>query len=277
MDYSVIVPLSRQSQLVEPLLKQWLDVFSSMSIVNQCEILLVDTHLDDKAKATYQELIARYPQVSVISLRRNTSQSMAISIGLHASSGKYAITLLDGVKTSLYELPHLMKKVARGYDIAINKKSSGQTSLMMCKRKAIKYIQSYRHLRLLLPKIARHEGLTLCEMSAGKSNQLMTIWTKTVSRLFDGYLLAQQRPGMIFGLTGAGFMLLSLLMGSFATFILGINTFLIGLGCEIILAHLQKPQFEQQARYEIDTIIGSDYSKQKITYGLLSSRMKQAS
>lgn len=88
-------------------------------ITERFEIILVDDRSPDNSWAVIISLQARHPAVKGIRLSRNFGQHVAISAGLAAASGDYAVVMDCDLQDPPEKIPELFAKLEEGYDLVL--------------------------------------------------------------------------------------------------------------------------------------------------------------
>ena len=91
MEYSVIIPLFNEEESLKPLqarLSNVMDTFSS-----GYEIIYVDDGSNDSSLKVLKNLTETFPNIRVVSFKKNKGQSAALSAGFKAAEGKWIATL----------------------------------------------------------------------------------------------------------------------------------------------------------------------------------------
>jgi len=86
------------------------------------EIILVDDRSPDNAWPKIVSLQALFPSVKGIRLSRNFGQHVAITSGLAAAKGDYAIVMDCDLQDSPSLIPDLFAKIQEGYDLVLAKR-----------------------------------------------------------------------------------------------------------------------------------------------------------
>jgi glycosyltransferase involved in cell wall biosynthesis len=126
-DVSVVVPVYRCSPCLRPLRDR---VTAALEpLVDSFEIILVDDRGGDGAWEVISELAARDARVRGVRLSRNFGQHAAITAGLAAARGDWALVMDCDLQDPPEEIPRLWAKASEGYDIVYGRRSSKPTSL----------------------------------------------------------------------------------------------------------------------------------------------------
>ncbi len=117
---SVVVPVYNCASCLELLCQQ---LETSLNILTKrFEIILVDDRSPDNAWSQLVSLQARHPSVKGIRLSRNYGQHIAITAGLAASRGEYAVVMDCDLQDPPSLIPELVAKLREGYDLVLVKR-----------------------------------------------------------------------------------------------------------------------------------------------------------
>lgn len=106
---SVVIPLYNEEDNIAPLQQELATALAGIDY----EIILVDDCSKDQTLAR----IERRPEVRVIEFAKNTGQSAAMYVGIHAARGD-AIVLLDGDRQNdPADIPRLLTEIEKGADL----------------------------------------------------------------------------------------------------------------------------------------------------------------
>jgi len=125
---SIVVPIYECVGCLEELcarLKRTLDPFAK-----HYEIILVDDRSPDNAWTAIGKIQERYPEVKGIRLSRNFGQHIAISAGLAAARGDYAVVMDGDLQDPPEKIPELYSKLKEGYDLVLARRTRRSHSLL---------------------------------------------------------------------------------------------------------------------------------------------------
>ena len=83
------------------------------------EIILVDDRSPDGSWASILEIQKDFPEVKGIQLSRNFGQHIAITVGLNAARGDYAIIMDCDLQDPPEKIPEMFAKLTEGYDCVL--------------------------------------------------------------------------------------------------------------------------------------------------------------
>ena len=114
---SVVVPIYGCIDCLEQLCRQLETTLTSLT--NQFEIILVDDRSPDNSWSKLPALQVQYPSVKGIRLSRNYGQHIAITAGLAAARGDYAVVMDCDLQDPPSLIPELFAKLQEGYDLVL--------------------------------------------------------------------------------------------------------------------------------------------------------------
>jgi len=115
MNLSIVVPVYRGGQLVEPLverLSKLLPVFAE-----SYEVILVNDDSPDNSWAVIQELAQKYQWVRGVCLMRNYGQHNATLCGIRSARYEITITMDQDLQHLPEEIPVLLAQLEKGFDV----------------------------------------------------------------------------------------------------------------------------------------------------------------
>ncbi|HMG35344.1 MAG TPA: glycosyltransferase family 2 protein [Blastocatellia bacterium] len=266
--YSIVVPFHNEQDSVPELYRRLAGVMTG--VYEPVEFVFVDDHSSDSTPQLLKDVAASDPRVSVIRLKRNYGQTVALAAGFDYAEGDIIISMDGDLQHDPADIPKMLKALEEsGSDIvsgwrkkrvdnlflrripsrAANwsmSKLSGVnihdfgTTFKVYRRDTIKQIRLYGEMHRFIPALASWNGATVIEVPInnierpeGKSHYGLS---RTVRVLFDlltiRFLLRYvTRPLHFFGPIG----LLSMLAG------LGINAWMLAkkilLGTDLLEQH----------------------------------------
>ncbi len=112
--YSIILPVYNESGAIEPLIEEIRDALASKR--EQFEIVAVDDGSTDGTSEILERLLATYPEMRLITLRKNFGQTAALAAGFDHGVGEVFITLDSDGQNDPADIPRLLEKIDEGYD-----------------------------------------------------------------------------------------------------------------------------------------------------------------
>jgi polyisoprenyl-phosphate glycosyltransferase len=125
-DISVVVPVYGCTPCLVPLYERVTAALESL--VEQFELVFVDDRGGDGAWEAIADLSRRDARVRGVRLSRNFGQHAAITAGLSAARGDWAVVMDCDLQDPPEEIPHLWAKAAEGFDIVYGRRKSKPTS-----------------------------------------------------------------------------------------------------------------------------------------------------
>jgi len=112
---SVVIPVYNGEATVALLLERLGQVLPA--IARKYEVILVNDGSHDRSWDKIIELSARYSWVTGINLARNYGQHNALLCGIRQAQYEFIITMDDDLQNPPEEIPLLLAKLAKGYDV----------------------------------------------------------------------------------------------------------------------------------------------------------------
>lgn len=238
MDLSVVVPVFNEEKNINILYQELIDVLIKLDLT--FEIIFINDGSTDKSLAILSELQENDSRIVVISFRKNFGQTAALSAGFDYALGDIIITLDGDLQNDPKDIPKLLQKLSKGYDIVngwrfdrkdsffsrrlpsiiANKIISYSTNVKLhdygCTLKAFRKeitqnIKLYGEMHRFIPAIASGMGSEVAEVKVnhrerkfGKSKYGISRTIRVVLDLITvKFLLSYAtRPLQIFGLLG---------------------------------------------------------------------------
>ena len=114
MKLSICIPVYNGSETIVPLVRALDATFKDMDI----EVVLVNDGSRDSSAAVCKNLVAQYPYVVFVDLRRNFGEHNAVMCALNHCSGDYAVIIDDDLQNPPEEILKLLKEIQEGgYDV----------------------------------------------------------------------------------------------------------------------------------------------------------------
>jgi glycosyltransferase involved in cell wall biosynthesis len=277
MKYSVIVPIHNETTLLLPLAEDLCGTFDSLGLEQgQFEIIFVDGGSNQRTRESLSEVIAHCSVSSAICLRREISLSLALSTGFIATQGEKIITITGNLKGDIRSLLlKLDEKLNTEQDGVIGRTDKGM-QVGIYQRHVLNRLKIYGQFFEHLPLLAKNQGFHIEHVGIDDH----FVWPKIKTSIDILSLTFIQRfgvaPRYLFMPAGALCLLASIAFGSLAIFGISLNIIFMGLISELVLHQAVVSNIEVLLRNEIESIMGTEYAKRKITYGL-TNQMQQAS
>ena len=235
---SVVIPVYNEETNVRLLIPQLKDALDRLG--KSYEVLFVDDGSSDQTNAILTEAAAKYPELKVITLRRNFGQTAAMSAGFDAAVGDVILPMDGDLQNDPNDIGRLLQKIEEGYDVVsgwrINRQDKYWTkrlpsnianriiskitnvhlhdygcTLKAYRREVLQSVELYGEMHRFIPALASLVGVKVTELPVnhrarehGKSKYNLS---KTVRVILDlitvKFLLSYStRPIQIFGLVG---------------------------------------------------------------------------
>lgn len=114
---SVVSPVYRSEELVQPLVERLEAVLSGMGLTY--EIVLVEDRSPDRTWEKLEQVASIKPHVRAFRLSRNFGQHYAISAGVDAALGEWIIVMDCDLQDRPEEIPALYHKALEGYEVVL--------------------------------------------------------------------------------------------------------------------------------------------------------------
>jgi len=114
-EISIVVPVHNEELNCMSLVKKTCDAMRNYK--RPFELIIVD---DGSADDTFNILKSQkkdYPELCVITFRRNFGQSAAMTAGFEHAKGKYVVTMDGDLQNDPDDIPLLIEKLEEGYDL----------------------------------------------------------------------------------------------------------------------------------------------------------------
>lgn len=250
VECSIVIPVYNEEQntkLLIPRLKSALD-----NLQKSYEIIFIDDGSSDGTGVVITQAAHDYPEIKLITLRRNFGQTAAMAAGFDAAVGNVIIPMDGDLQNDPEDIPKLLEKIDEGYDVVsgwrINRQDTFLTrrlpssianklislttnvhlhdygcTLKAYRREIVQGIELYGEMHRFIPALASWMGVKVTEIPVnhharthGKSKYGISRTIRVVLDLITvKFLLSYStKPIQIFGLLG----LLSV-FGSFGLFV----------------------------------------------------------
>ena len=113
--YSVVVPVLDEQENIPPLYVKLTEVMDALG--EPYEIVFVDDGSHDQSFRVLCDIYESDRRVHVIHFRRNFGQTPALKAGFDFARGEIIITLDADLQNDPEDIPHLLAKLAEGYDL----------------------------------------------------------------------------------------------------------------------------------------------------------------
>jgi dolichol-phosphate mannosyltransferase len=238
---SVIIPLYNEEDNVQPLCEA---VFPALRALDRpFEVIMVDDGSKDATVARLTPLLPQYPELTLVTFKRNAGQTAAIMAGIDHSRGDVIIPMDGDLQNDPRDIGALLEKMEEGYDVVsgwrkdrqddaltrnlpsavanwIISKASGVhlndygCTLKAYRREVLSDFRLYGEMHRFVPIYARWQGARITEMpvrhharTAGTSKYGLNRIFKVLLDLMVVKFLTQYETKPIYVFGGLGFIL----------------------------------------------------------------------
>src|SRR5437588_12048458 len=113
---SIVIPVHNEEHSILPLYDRLTAVLETLR--QPYEIIFVDDASTDRSFELLANLVETDARLTVVRLRRNFGQTAALSAGFHEAKGEVVIAMDGDLQHAPEDIPALLEKIDRGYDIA---------------------------------------------------------------------------------------------------------------------------------------------------------------
>jgi glycosyltransferase involved in cell wall biosynthesis len=187
---SVVIPLLNEAGSLQELNDKLVNVLAALPL--SYEIVYIDDGSSDGSLETLKQIRASNSQIRIISLRRNFGKSTALSIGFQECQGDLVVTMDADLQDDPSEIPGLIAKMDKGYDLVSGWKKERKDPLVklisskifnvtvssmtgiklhdfncgfkIYRQAVVKNIDVYGELHRFLPVLAHQQGFRVTEM-----------------------------------------------------------------------------------------------------------------
>ncbi len=145
MKISIVVPFFNEEKCVDELFKRMLDVLSAAKELSNYEIIAVNDGSRDTTIARLTAIAGSNQKIKVVDLSRNFGHQVAISAGIHFSSGDYTVILDGDLQDPPEVIPQMLKKMDEGFDVVYAVRRKRKEGLF----KRVCYFTFYRILKYI--------------------------------------------------------------------------------------------------------------------------------
>ena len=169
---SIVIPVYNSENCIEELLRQLISCLDNL-VDKTYEIILVNDYSNDDTWEKISILCKTNNKIKGVNLRKNFGQDSAIMAGLNYSSGGSVIIMDDDLQHDPADIPSLLSRLEKGYDVCYARFSSKEQSwfkklgswfndkvanVVINKPKGI-YLSPYKAIKLeLVDEIVKYNG-----------------------------------------------------------------------------------------------------------------------
>jgi glycosyltransferase involved in cell wall biosynthesis len=128
---SVVVPVFNEEANVHPLVRTIVEAVRPLGL--PFEVVIVDDGSTDGTLANLRELLPDTPELVVVRLRRNFSQTPALQAGFDRARGDVIVTMDGDLQNDPRDIPRLLEPLSRGADVVSGWRKGRQDTLLLRK------------------------------------------------------------------------------------------------------------------------------------------------
>lgn len=114
-ELSVIVPVYNEADNLEPLCNEVHAALESAKI--SFELIFADDGSTDDTPRVLERLSSQFSSVRVVTLRRNSGQTAALSAAMDCACGRVLVPMDGDLQNDPADIPRLLEKLGEGYDV----------------------------------------------------------------------------------------------------------------------------------------------------------------
>lgn len=254
LSFSFVIPVKDEQESLPIFYKELLTIISSLK--KSYEIIFIDDGSTDDSYQKMLELQRSNSHIKIIRFRGNFGKSAALSAGFSQAVGKIVVTLDADLQDDPSEIPHMIAKLAEGYDVvcawrkirkdSLSKKISSylfnkgtifisgvklhdfNSGLKVYKNEVIKELHLHGELHRFIPILAAKLKFKVTEIPVnhrerkfGKSKFGVERSWKGIVDLITIIFLTDyaNKPAHFFGKIGLFFFIAGLLMDGYVTYV----------------------------------------------------------
>ncbi|MFD0260223.1 glycosyltransferase family 2 protein [Kitasatospora indigofera] len=144
-ELSVVIPMYNEEEVLPVLVERLRPVLDGTGV--RYEVVAVDDGSTDKTAARLEDLRARWPQLRVVALRRNSGHQAALTAGLHSARGAYVASIDADLQDPPEKIPEMLDLArSQRLDIVYGIRSDRSTDTGFKRRTAGAYYWLIRRL-----------------------------------------------------------------------------------------------------------------------------------
>ena len=254
MDISVVIPVKNESKSVVPLYEELHNILTK--IKKKYEIIFIDDGSTDDTFVELEKLHKKNENVKVIQFKQNYGKSDALMAGFSYAEGDFVITMDGDMQDDPSEIPRMLDKIKRGYDLIVgwkftrndpitkrlpskifNKLTALLTGIKIhdsnCgfkifRREVIKNLNIYGELHRYIPALVHWKGYKVDEIKVNHRPRKFGKSKYGVTRLIKGFLdlitvkfltKFAKRPFHLFGTIGFALSTIGFFIGLYMTYL----------------------------------------------------------
>ncbi|MCX7606843.1 MAG: glycosyltransferase family 2 protein [Bacteroidia bacterium] len=114
MHLSVVIPVYNEEQSLPELVTE---LESALKGYEPYEVVFVDDGSRDQSLAVLRDLARQHAWITIIALRRNYGQTIAIQTGILHTGGEIIVLMDSDLENDPADIPRLLQKMEEGYDV----------------------------------------------------------------------------------------------------------------------------------------------------------------
>lgn len=247
LEFSVVIPVLNEVESIDELYQRIISVLEKLS--KNFEIIFIDDGSVDGSLDLLKKISEQDHRVKVIQLRKNFGKTIALSLGFKEAKGEKIITLDADLQDLPEEIPKLLEKLDKGYDLVSGWKQKRKDRLIkkinsrifnllvslftgvkihdincglkVYRKKVIEEIELYGELHRFIPALASWKGFKIGEVRIehhprkhGRSKYGTERYFQGILDLLTVILLTRytQKPLHFFGISGLLLFIIGLLI-----------------------------------------------------------------
>ena len=128
-EISIVIPVFNEAESVPVLLDHIVKSMQDTQI--NYEIILIDDGSDDGTLQEALNKMASIENLSVVSLKRNFGQTIALNAGFRVARGRFIITLDGDLQNDPADIPILYDKIKEGYDLVLGWRKNRKDGMLL--------------------------------------------------------------------------------------------------------------------------------------------------
>lgn len=251
---SIVVPVFNEQESLKTL---WCEISQAMSNLDKAsEIVFVDDGSTDSSLDLLKKIAKKDKAVRIFSFRKNQGKAEALNFGFQKAKGDIVVTLDADLQDRPDEIPKLLEKLKRGWDVVCGWRKERQDSLpkvfasrlfnslagffwglrlhdyncglKVLTREAAKSLRLYGGLHRFLPLLAYQQGFTVTEVPVSHEKRrfgsskygFSKLWTD-LPDMFTMIFLTRysSRPLHFFGVVGGILFVIGIIILGYLSFI----------------------------------------------------------
>jgi glycosyltransferase involved in cell wall biosynthesis len=115
MNLSIVIPLWDEEPNLRELYEKVRAVLDGLDVTS--EVIFVDDGSRDRSFEVIEALCREDERICGVQFRKNSGKAAALSVGFREARGEVIITMDADLQDDPEEIPHLLAKIAEGYDL----------------------------------------------------------------------------------------------------------------------------------------------------------------